>query len=517
MKTALSATLLLALTPTLSAQCLELGVQPPVIDVQSLGGALDVDGPMGIAGAPGSAIPFSDAGIAYLFDSSSGAILRALSPNAPSIKNGFGQSVAIAGPYAAVGAWLDDGAGNHAGAAYVFDTATGAQLYKLVSPFPSPGAVFGRPVVISGNYLLVGASSDPKVVPNGGAVYVFDLATGSYLHELVAPVMQDDLFGDGITADGNYAVASAPYSDLHGPDAGAAYLFDIPTGTLITELVAGGPPTTVFGIFGSASGGRVALSGTSSRVHMFDLATGTELPLISFPSTSPDNGLVQVALEGNLLLVGQSQASGFGKFAGRVLAFDLTTGQMTATFVDPSGEQGDLFGNTLALEGGRGYIGASGKSAIISNQGAVFFADLCVTLGTSYCGPAVANSSGASARIEGYGSTTVSDNNLVLRALDVPTDQFGLFLTSATQAFVNGPGGSQGNLCLGGSIGRFTDDIRSSGDLGQLYLEVDLGALPTVPPHAVLPGETWNFQAWFRDANPNLTSNFSDGLSITFL
>jgi hypothetical protein len=33
---------------------------------------------------------------------------------------------------------------------------------------------------------------------------------------------------------------------------------------------------------------------------------------------------------------------------------------------------------------------------------------------------------------------------------------------------------------------------------------------------AVLPGDTWSFQAWHRDVNPNTTSNFSDTISVTF-
>ena len=41
--------------------------------------------------------------------------------------------------------------------------------------------------------------------------------------------------------------------------------------------------------------------------------------------------------------------------------------------------------------------------------------------------------------------------------------------------------------------------------------------MPTpVGAQAVLPGDTWHFQCWYRDANPGVTSNFSDGLSITF-
>ena len=33
---------------------------------------------------------------------------------------------------------------------------------------------------------------------------------------------------------------------------------------------------------------------------------------------------------------------------------------------------------------------------------------------------------------------------------------------------------------------------------------------------SVNAGETWNFTAWFRDVNPNQTSNFTDGLAIQF-
>jgi hypothetical protein len=27
-------------------------------------------------------------------------------------------------------------------------------------------------------------------------------------------------------------------------------------------------------------------------------------------------------------------------------------------------------------------------------------------------------------------------------------------------------------------------------------------------------GDTWNFQCWFRDANPMTTSNFSDAIEV---
>ncbi|MCP3915756.1 MAG: VCBS repeat-containing protein [bacterium] len=136
-------------------------------------------------------------------------------------------------------------------------------------------------------------------------------------------------------------------------------------------------------------------------------------------------------------------------------------------------------------------------------------------LGTRYCGPAVPNTSGGAARMGATGSAVVADDDLTICASELPLHQFGYFLASQTQDFVAGPGGSAGNLCVGGAIGRFNQQIVSSGASGTISIEVDLAAIPVSPPRAVLPGETWNFQGWFRDAGA--TSNFTDGLSITFL
>ena len=90
-------------------------------------------------------------------------------------------------------------------------------------------------------------------------------------------------------------------------------------------------------------------------------------------------------------------------------------------------------------------------------------------------------------------------------------------MNSDTQGFIPFPGGSQGNLCLGGFIGRHTKQLGNSGSSGVLSIAVDLANLPRPSgPYQVLTGETWNFTCWFRDKNPTATSNFSDGISITF-
>ena len=140
-------------------------------------------------------------------------------------------------------------------------------------------------------------------------------------------------------------------------------------------------------------------------------------------------------------------------------------------------------------------------------------------LGTRYCSPAVVNSTGVPAELGALGSLVVATNTLAVEAEHLPLSSFGYFLTSRTQGFVANPGGSTGNLCLGGAIGRFVGpgQIQSSGTTGEISLGIDLTALPSpTGPVAGVAGETWNFQAWYRDAvGGAATSNFTDGLALT--
>lgn len=139
-------------------------------------------------------------------------------------------------------------------------------------------------------------------------------------------------------------------------------------------------------------------------------------------------------------------------------------------------------------------------------------------IGANYC-MAAANSTGNPGTINALGSTTASDNDLTLLASDLPSNQFGIFLTSMTQAFSPGASGtSNGNLCLGGSIGRFSQpsQTQSTGTSGVITLGIDLTTIPQGSSFvAVAAGETWNFQAWHRDV-VGLGSNFTDGLEIDF-
>lgn len=140
------------------------------------------------------------------------------------------------------------------------------------------------------------------------------------------------------------------------------------------------------------------------------------------------------------------------------------------------------------------------------------------SLGTSFCQPAP-NSTGLRSKTISYGAPFASANLFVLSATGLPFNTFGIFLTSRTQGFTPNAGGSAGNLCLSGPIGRQVGgQIYGSGQGGWITSMPDLTQQPTPTGLvAVMPGETWYFQAWFRDVeNGTQTSNYSDGQCVTF-
>ena len=140
--------------------------------------------------------------------------------------------------------------------------------------------------------------------------------------------------------------------------------------------------------------------------------------------------------------------------------------------------------------------------------------------GDPYCLPTHANSSGEFARIFAGGSPVAQANELTLRVDRLPTHQAGFFLVSGAQGLTAMPGGSQGNLCLGGGIGRLNrgpGEVFSSGSAGSATVSIDLTDLPMpMGSGPIQAGQTRYFQAWYRDVNPGATSNFTAGVRVRF-
>ncbi len=134
-------------------------------------------------------------------------------------------------------------------------------------------------------------------------------------------------------------------------------------------------------------------------------------------------------------------------------------------------------------------------------------------LGATTC-TANPNSTGQSAALTGLGDPAASENRLVLNVTQTPAGSLGFFLASETAGNQTLGGGSQGLLCLGGNVLRFSNTVLDDRGIGIVSFRPRLDSFPQ--GGAVLAGETWFFQYWFRDANPQVTSNTSSALAVTF-
>ena len=209
---------------------------------------LDFDGTILVISAalddPGGIV---DAGSVYVYDALSGALLRRLNDATPEPSERFGYDVGLSGNLAVVGVPLADPGGvTNTGAAYVINIDTGTVVTTLNNPAPGSGDEFGVRTVIVGDKVVVGAyKADPGGVTDAGAAYVFNTTTGALIATLSHPSPTADAqFGLGISLSGDLVAVGAFLSDLNGvTDVGAAYIFDANTGANLKTLTSPYPNT----------------------------------------------------------------------------------------------------------------------------------------------------------------------------------------------------------------------------------------------------------------------------------
>ncbi len=180
-----------------------------------------------------------------MFDAMTGALLHTLNNPTPTSGSGgpggFGCSVAISGNTIVVGAYWNDTGATDAGSAYVFDATTGALLHTLNNPTPAIEDYFGGGIAISGNTVVVAAPRDDTGATDAGSAYVFDATSGALLRTLNNPTPEigegeGDVFGASMAISGNTVVVGASGDDTGATDAGSAYVFDATTGALLHTL-----------------------------------------------------------------------------------------------------------------------------------------------------------------------------------------------------------------------------------------------------------------------------------------
>lgn len=198
----------------------------------------------------------ADDGIVYLFEGTTGDLLRTFQNPTPGNDDRFGRSIGVAGNNVLVGAYTDDTLGIKTGTAYLFDGSTGGLLQTFDNPTPEYPDLFGYSMAVLGDNILISAPRDNTAGDDAGAVYLFDV-DGNLLHTFLNPMPDaEGGFGHSMEAVGNNILIGG-YSNFNPNNGGATYLFDGLTGTLLHTFDNPAPN------WASAFGRRVARAGNN--------------------------------------------------------------------------------------------------------------------------------------------------------------------------------------------------------------------------------------------------------------
>jgi hypothetical protein len=349
----------------------------------NFGTSVGISGTTAIVGAYLDDHNGTDSGSAYLFNTTTGTQSAKLMASDGAAEDQFGWSVGVSGTTAIVGANDDDDNGGSSGSAYLFDTTTGAQIAKLTASDAAPGDRFGESVAISGTTAIVGALDDDDNGSQSGSAYLFDTTTGTQSAKLTASDgAAEDRFGISVAISGTTAIVGALYHDDNGTDSGSAYLFDTTTGVQIAKLTASD------GAAGDLFGQSVAISGTTAIVgargdgdngtnsgsaYLFDTTTGAQIAKLTASDGAAENYFGwSVAVSGTIAIVSAVGDQDNGFLSGAAYLFDTTTGAQIAKLTANDGALGDFFGYAVAIFDDIIMVGAIGDDDNGSGSGSAY-------------------------------------------------------------------------------------------------------------------------------------------------
>lgn len=227
----------------------------------NFGSSVAISGNMIVVGAPYDDTGATNAGSAYVFDAASGNLLQTLNNPTPAADDRFGCTVAVSGSAIVVGAPYDDTGATDAGSAYVFDATSGNLLRTLNNLIPAAYDDFGYSVAVSGSTVVVGTPYDDTGAIYAGAAYVFDAASGNLLRTLNNPALAAyDSFGCAVAISGSTIVVGANHVGADASWVGSAYVFDAASGNLLRTLNNPTPATS------DCFGYSVAVSGANALI-----------------------------------------------------------------------------------------------------------------------------------------------------------------------------------------------------------------------------------------------------------
>ena len=236
-----------------------------------LGSSVSISGDLAIVGSMGNDEKGTDAGSAYIFkrDGTSWVQQPILTASDATAYAEFGTSVSISGNYAIVGARQESTKGHYSGSAYIFkwNGTSWVEQQKLTASDGDAEDRFGHYVSISGDLAIVGADYDEENGSNSGSAYIFKRDGSVWVEQaklLPLDGAANDHFGESVSISGDYAIVGASSNDDNGSDSGSAYIFkwDGANWTQQQKLIASdGTAADYFGTSVSISGNLAIVGG----------------------------------------------------------------------------------------------------------------------------------------------------------------------------------------------------------------------------------------------------------------
>ena len=353
------------------------------------GAHIAIDNGIVAVGALGNDDIGSESGSAYLFNTSTGTQIFKLLPNDGAEGDQFGSSIAIDNGIVAIGADSDDDNLASSGSVYLFDASTGAQLLKLLPSDGDAGNRFGNSIAIANGLVAVGAVSDDVNGNASGSAYLFDALTGTQLFKLLPDDgAEGDLFGYSIAIDNGIVAVGSLNDDDSGHDSGSVYLFDALTSAQIFKLLPDdGADNDDFGWSVAIDNGVVVVgarrddfNGTESgSVYLFDSTTGLQLAhLLPIDGAAFDEFGSSVDIADGVIAVGAHRDEDNGQAAGSAYIFDASTFVQISKLLPSDGGAFDEFGVSIGIDNGVVAVGASLDDGNGSNCGSAYVFDTVV-------------------------------------------------------------------------------------------------------------------------------------------
>ncbi|ADQ91338.1 hypothetical protein BpV2_171 [Bathycoccus sp. RCC1105 virus BpV2] len=372
------------------------------------GWGVSISGNYAVIGAPNN-----NSAYIFLRDGASWGDEQIITASDVSAGDNFGNSVAIVGDYMIVGARYGNSVVGDAGSAYVFKrsgTSWSEQSILKASDIVNSD-YFGESVAIYGDYAIVGA---PYKNSYTGAVYIFN-RTGTNWTQQAKIIASDgassDFFGKSVAIYGDYVFSGSLGDDDGGTNSGAAYIYIAPnsvpklTYDTYNKLTLSNVSTSYSSTLryesntydiGSASTiiiqdpGRYEIATTDNEnflslnsnvtgqtvtqvgVYDYSQAQSTEQQITAINAATGDK-FTNLAVDGDYAIVGAIGVDS-GKGAAYIFVRNTTTGEWfeKQKLTADDGVAGDALGSSVAIDGNYAVIMSANDDDDVTNSGALY-------------------------------------------------------------------------------------------------------------------------------------------------